>query len=240
LNKAFVNQVHVSVYSILQEEHDEITGIHGSLNKTIKGIRNLVDADVQVQIACPLTKINYRSVRLLKEWASNTGILCAFDPIITAKVDGDRSTINLRLGQAELDELYDNNTYSTVIFPNTINTSDASTTEIATFRPDQENLPICGAGSSMVFISAYGNVLPCVALPLDAGNIRDRSLKDIWNNSAVLEKVRSLTFEKFNTCIKCDKIEYCMRCPGVFYSDTGNIQMPSPAICLLANYAKKI
>ena len=239
LKKAFVAEVHVSMYSLLADEHDAITGVPNSLSKTLIGIENLRDADVKVHIACPLTKINYRSVKQVKEFALKIGAKCGFDPVITAKVNGDKSPINLRLGITELDQLYKSHIYSEIIFPHLLNTSDVSSTGAATLSEQETNLPICGAGSSMVCISAYGDVIPCVALPLTAGNIREKSLKEIWTTSPVLKEVRSLTFDKFTKCIDCDKITVCTRCPGVFYSDSGSASIPSQAICLVAGYSKK-
>jgi len=162
LKKAFVAEVHVSMYSLLADEHDAITGVPNSLSKTLIGIENLRDADVKVHIACPLTKINYRSVKQVKEFALKIGAKCGFDPVITAKVNGDKSPINLRLGITELDQLYKSHIYSEIIFPHLLNTSDVSSTGAATLSEQETNLPICGAGSSMVCISAYGDVIPCV------------------------------------------------------------------------------
>ena len=194
LKKAFVVEVHVSIYSLLADEHDAITGVPGSLNKTLIGVENLRAAGLEVNIACPLTKINYRSAKQVKEFALKIGANCGFDPAITAKADGDKSPINLRLGTTELDQLYKSKIYSEIIFPHLLNTSDTSSTGVATLSKQETNLPVCGAGSSMVCITAYGDVIPCVALPLAAGNIREKSLKEIWETSAVLKEARSLTF----------------------------------------------
>jgi len=38
----------------------------------------------------------------------------------------------------------------------------------------------CNAGHKMVYIDACGEVSPCVFTPMTFGNIRDRSLKDIF------------------------------------------------------------
>jgi MoaA/NifB/PqqE/SkfB family radical SAM enzyme len=38
----------------------------------------------------------------------------------------------------------------------------------------------CNAGNKMVYIDACGEVSPCVFTPMTFGNIRDRSLKEIF------------------------------------------------------------
>jgi MoaA/NifB/PqqE/SkfB family radical SAM enzyme len=40
--------------------------------------------------------------------------------------------------------------------------------------------PGCGAGSEKLAVTAYGDVLPCVAIHVTFGNIRERPLREIW------------------------------------------------------------
>jgi len=240
LKKAFVIEVDVSLYSLLPHEHDSITGIPGSLAKTLRGIECLAEAGLKIHIACPLTTINYKAVTRIKQFALEIGATCGFDPVITAKVDGNKSPLSIRIGRVELEELCKDGTYSGIIFPHLSNTSDRSATMITIPSEKEIDLPICGAGSSMVFVSAYGDVFPCVALPINAGNIRSDSLTNIWKTSPVMREVRSLTPDKFIACQHCDKIGVCLRCPGIFFTDTGSAVVPSQAICLIANYSQQV
>jgi radical SAM protein with 4Fe4S-binding SPASM domain len=69
----------------------------------------------------------------------------------------------------------------------------------------------CGAGRSTLGIEADGAIKGCPSLPTDAwtgGNIRDNSLKDIWERSAPLRYTRDRTVD--------DLWGYCRTC---YYAD---------------------
>ncbi|GAB4212069.1 MAG: GDL motif peptide-associated radical SAM/SPASM maturase [Sandaracinaceae bacterium] len=69
----------------------------------------------------------------------------------------------------------------------------------------------CGAGRSTLGIEADGSIKGCPSLPTEAwvgGNIRDHSLKDIWERSAPLRYTRDRTVE--------DLWGYCRTC---YYAD---------------------
>ena len=50
----------------------------------------------------------------------------------------------------------------------------------------------CLAGQLICLIDVDGNVLPCSYFPLSAGNIREQSFKDIWENSKLFLDLRDL------------------------------------------------
>jgi radical SAM protein with 4Fe4S-binding SPASM domain len=69
----------------------------------------------------------------------------------------------------------------------------------------------CGAGRSTLGIEADGSIKGCPSLPTDAwvgGNIRDHSLKDIWERAEPLRYTRDRTVE--------DLWGYCRTC---YYAD---------------------
>ena len=84
-------------------------------------------------------------------------------------------------------------------------------------------------GNGIVFVSHLGQVYPSGFLPLEAGNIRQSSLKDIYQNSEVFKMVRDVDhFEG-----KCGDCEYRRICGGSrarAYAHTGNAAGSDP-IC---------
>src|SRR5436190_9925817 len=90
-----VRQVDISIYSADPAVHDRVTKIPGSLERSLQGAVMLRDAGVTVKLNCPLMKQNVGQYKDIRALAERLGILCGFDPMITAKNDGDRSPIAL-------------------------------------------------------------------------------------------------------------------------------------------------
>jgi radical SAM protein with 4Fe4S-binding SPASM domain len=88
----------------------------------------------------------------------------------------------------------------------------------------------CGAGCSTLGIEADGSIKGCPSLPTDAwtgGNIRDASLRDIWERSAPLRYIRDRTVDDlWGYCRTCYYAEACMAgCTWtgfVFFRKPGN------------------
>jgi len=76
-------------------------------------------------------------------------------------------------------------------------------------------------GNGIVFVSHLGQVYPSGFLPLEAGNVRKQSLKEIYQNSEVFRQVRDV--DSFDG--KCGRCEYRRICGGSrarAFAHTGN------------------
>lgn len=68
----------------------------------------------------------------------------------------------------------------------------------------------CLAGSGVCFISHNGTVQPCGYLPVPAGNLRQQSFKDVWENSELFRQLRDPDLLSG----KCGECEYKVSCSG--------------------------
>jgi AdoMet-dependent heme synthase len=225
LRELGVRQVDVSVYSAEAAVHDWVTKIPGSLARTLAGVRLLRAAGLTVKLNCPLMKQNVGNYKAVQALAAELGALCGFDPMITAKNDGDRSPVALRVNGEEL---------RTVLQDPALNPacgtahSDASSPDGE--RTDLDEVP-CGAGHNACYISAYGDVMPCVAMPIACGNVRDEPFSEIWHRSPEMMRVRAIRIRDLHTCSSCAASAFCSRCPGQALVETGDLHGPSPANC---------
>lgn len=80
----------------------------------------------------------------------------------------------------------------------------------------------CSCARSICGIGATGIVYPCIGAPIESGNLREKTLKDIWENSHEFKKIRNLKQGDFKSCVDCDVIEFCSRSSGSVYINTGN------------------
>ncbi|HVQ25650.1 MAG TPA: radical SAM protein [Planctomycetota bacterium] len=220
LRELGVRQVDVSIYSVEPAVHDAVTKIPGSLERSLAGIERLRAAGVSVKINCPLMRSNVAGYRDVRALAERLGAACGIDPMITARNDGDPSTVRLRIGRADLARVLRDPVLSPEPLP----------TEIPDVRPDLDDIA-CGAGHNACYVSAYGDVMPCVALPLACGNIRETPFGEIWADSRRMREVRSIRVRNLHTCAGCEAAAFCTRCPGQALVEDGDLYGPSRAAC---------
>ncbi|UCH80192.1 MAG: radical SAM protein [Nitrospiraceae bacterium] len=85
----------------------------------------------------------------------------------------------------------------------------------------------CIAGQVIALIDVDGNVLPCSYFPKYAGNVREQSFKDIWENSDLFKDLRD--FKKYkNKCGACEFINVCGGCRARAYSVSGDYLEEEP------------
>ena len=220
LRELGVRQVDVSIYSVEPDIHDAVTKIPGSLARSLAAIERLVALGVGVKINCPLMRNNVGGYRAVRALAQGLGVPCGFDPMISARNDGDTAPVLLRIGRANLKRVLADTALNPAPLP-------ASSPAV---RPDLDE-PLCGAGHNACYVSAYGDVTPCVALPIVCGNIRETPFAEIWRDSHDLRRVRSIRVRDLHTCSGCTASAFCTRCPGQALVEDGDLYGPSSAAC---------
>ena len=96
----------------------------------------------------------------------------------------------------------------------------------------------CSGGTSSLVINADGNVLLCEQVPNEppfiVGNLRSRSILDVWNSDRLLGAVHPEQ-EKFEgtACFDCDEFDECHTSLGRCFRDAlmcfGTCYAPPPA-----------
>ncbi len=85
----------------------------------------------------------------------------------------------------------------------------------------------CLAGQLICLIDVDGNVLPCSYFPLSAGNVREKSLEEIWNNSSLFKELRDFSSYK-GSCGACEYIRVCGGCRARAYAVSGDYLAEEP------------
>lgn len=212
-------RVELSIYGADSDTHDGVTGVRGSFNRSVSAARLVRERGIKVVLKCPLMKENVTKYGGVVELSKSLGANCKFDPIITPKNDGSREPLSHRLGGEELLEPI----RELGLYPRAP-------------RPINENGRelLCDAGVTTCSISPYGDVYPCVQLPMLLGNLREESFREIWRNSTVLSELKALKNSDLASCQVCDLSPYCSRCLGLALSEDGDLLGPSKACCQLA------
>src|SRR3989442_1789253 len=218
-----VRQVDISIYSADPAVHDWVTKVPGSLERSLEGAALLRHAGVTVKLNCPLMKQNVGQYKEIRALAERLGVLSGFDPMITAKNDGDTSPVKLRITRKDLMQVLQDPALNP-------HRGNREACESPSARQDLDDLP-CGASHNACYISAYGDVMPCVAMPIACGNVRDEPFEEIWLRSPNMLRVRAIRIRDLHTCMACAASQFCTRCPGHALVETGDLRCPSPASC---------
>ena len=88
-----------------------------------------------------------------------------------------------------------------------------------------------------VMIQSNGEVNPCMLLQVKLGNIREQSIRSIWEYSPVLAKLRQRELLK-GECAECAHRGTCSGCRGRAYEEIGDMMATDPG-CWLAPWPEK-
>jgi radical SAM protein with 4Fe4S-binding SPASM domain len=236
LRELGVRRIQISIYSAEPAVHEAITKIRGSFERSIAAIRFLQSQKLNVKIACPLMKQNLTAYRGVQALAEELGVPYVLDLTITPKMDGDSSILALRIPARELLPVLQS-PQPHAAPSNPIHTPQAvitgSTSSSGIESQTYEDIP-CSAGHNSCYISPYGDVLPCVQMPVAAGNLRRRPFREIWFGSNEMNRVRAIRESQLPVCSACSIRQFCERCPGLALMEGGDLRGAYERACELA------
>lgn len=193
-----ISEFSTSVFSLDSSIHDSITGIPGSLKLTLKNIMLMKAYKIPVKIKTPLMKDNKYSYKELYKYCKRNGFEYLASPIIFSKSDGDKTTHLLRIDESDLIS----------IVPD-IDTISKKRKHL--YNYDQPCAAICYGFS----LDCKGDVYPCNSLYYKIGNIFEKSVSYIWDESQALKDIKKITKKDLHKCIECSLVDICERCPGL-------------------------
>ena len=210
-----------SVYSGIPEEHDEITGVKGSFQKTLDTIKKVKAAGgILITIKTPVMTPTLNGLPAVQALCKELDVLSEITYFISATNHGNISPTKLRLGTIDK--------YKQVIRLK----KDKKISE--DFQQRNIHDKICGTGRISLSVNPYGEVFPCNGFSYRLGNVKDTPISEIWN-SETLRKIYQLKFEQLgNKCVNCLYRDDCIYCLGSALAENGNIFIPVEESCKIA------
>ncbi len=202
LNELELMDAEISLYGYQALEHNFITTIENSFEKTIQGITNLRKQNIPVQINFIVHKKNYRSIDQMKILAENLDCQYSFTTDITKRYDNSDCREELKIGHDEITFILKNNPD---FFP----------------ASGKYESYTCACAKTVFGVASNGDVYPCIGAPIISGNLYHESFESIWRNSIEFNKIRQLENSDFKNCQTCDLNESCDRSSGSAFSNHG-------------------
>lgn len=197
--------VQTSLYSMNASEHDAITKMAGSFNKTKEALLKLYDLNIPVQISCPIMKENKRSFIDVVKWGEELGISVAVEPQIFGSYDHSQRNLAHRLSIEEISDALN------------LELENGAFEDLKRNAEEKESLEpndsVCSICRYSICIAASGQVYPCVGWQSNViGDLNKQSLKDIWETSEKIKYLRSIKRSRFTKCLTCKDRGYCTVC----------------------------
>ena len=225
----------VSIYSQIEEAHDKITRVPGSLRKSIKFVEKLSEYGMAMNLKCVIMQPNLKTYRSVKELATKYGAVPQFEVCVSPSNEGDMcAPRNLRLTEDQLYVVLRDDNIPLYVGPEAPNFGGQS--RLMTVNA-------CGAGDSTFCITPEGNVQVCCSFPASLGNVKEQSVSEILSGEQ-LRKWQKTTLESYVDCGRHDYCGYCNLCPGNNYVENGTPLKAAESNCFIAktryNLAQKM
>lgn len=187
-----------------KELHEKFRGIDNSFEKAVDALKMAKEDGLRTQMNVTITSQNLDTLEWNYEMAKEIGV----DRLFYRRV--------VPYGKAKINDyvLPDKKKY----YEKIINLHKLSCDELQVVIDDpilgvllnitESDHLSCGAGINSLGISSDGDIFPCIFLREKIGNIKNDSIKEVWNNSDILKKLRNRDIDKCGTC------KYKMSCGG--------------------------
>lgn len=175
LYKSGVDIIQISLDSGIMEEHDRFRNQTGAFQRAIEGMNNALAAGLKVTIVPTISHLNIRSdgIKKLISYAMQKGVLLNLSMAAPAGKWNSNSTCLLSSDDSE----YLNHLVS--YYPHV--------------RRDFETnywFYGCGAAKEKLYITPYGDVIPCPYMHISFGNVRTSPLAAIRSRMLTVNELR--------------------------------------------------
>lgn len=221
--------IEVTLYGGTRETYEKVTGIPGSFERCLAGIRLLAERRLPLKLKTVALTVNRHEIPEMEAFARGLGAGFAFDPAVNAAVDGSHGPLEYRLDPGEVLDLERGDARRRTEWRRILREAPAG---------DGESLYRCGGGINSFAIDARGNLRIC-ALSRDAGfDLRRGTFREGWDG--LLREVRSRKRSRDGPCGTCRLQPLCGICPAIGELESGDPEGPLDFFCLLGHGRARI
>ncbi len=169
--------VEVSLHGAEAATHDRATGVPGSFDAMLRGLRLLREHGLRLVLKSPLTRLNENELDGLLSLAARLDVPLRIDPRLTPRDDGDRGPLDYRASRTGRERL------------SCLQAKQGCVPEVRR----ESGGANCGSGTLTVAIGPTGDVYPCLQWKaMRLGNVRRTRLAHLWPSSPVRQHVAAL------------------------------------------------
>ena len=210
LKEAGIETVSISLDSHIPEQHDKFRGIQGSWEKAVNAIKVLRKNGVLVQVNTTVTQQNYSQIDEIMSLVEKLGVENFHLFFLVPTGRGVKIT---DISSTKYEEMI-RKTFAKIA-QRKLNVRPSCAPQFMRIAKEMglnmsRWIRGCIAGLYYCRIYPNGEITPCPYLPIKLGNIREKTFKEIWFNSEMLQTLRNFNALKG----KCGICEYRSLCGG--------------------------
>jgi radical SAM additional 4Fe4S-binding domain len=237
LKDSGVRSVTVSLDGPTAEVHDCIRRFPGLFDRAVSAIRSLVERDVRVGISFTPMLPNYREGRAVVHLAYDIG---AEAINMSEFVPAGRGAHSLALPPETLREVLNDWIEMRREYTGRISVLWHDCRVALLVPPEERDLYSgCGAGKTMARILSDGTLTPCVFLPNPVGNFRASKFHDLWQNSPLLDAIRTRRDIVTGNCSACEHKSICGGCRATSMAYYGDPMRGDPSCWIVPEAPKR-
>ncbi|HMF93763.1 MAG TPA: radical SAM protein [Vicinamibacterales bacterium] len=221
--------IEITLYGRTRDTYERLTGIPGSYEKCLRGIRVLLDRGLPLALKTVAVSTNRHEVFDMQRFAEeDLGVKFKFDSMINPRIDCSQSPLEVRLSAEEcvaLDLADARRADEWVKFAEEVRCAIER-------KPIADTIYQCGGGVSSFAIDPYGGMSICVISEAHKYNVRD-GFRAGWEQFLRRERARKVT--RPTKCAACVLKAVCGMCPANGELENGDPEAPVDWLCRTAH-----
>lgn len=215
--------IEITLYGRTRETYERLTGVPGSYDKCLRGIRLLQERNLPLKLKTVAVTINKHELFEMRRFAEEElGCEFRYDSLMSPRIDCSQSPLAVRLSPEEVVEI-----------------DIADEARLAEWRKlaADINNPVewgdavyhCGAGLSSFAVDPQGRMSACLLSHKDTYDLRVGNVAEGWES--FLGKVRARRETRPTKCRTCQLRQSCGMCPANGELENGDAESPVEFYC---------
>lgn len=223
----YPKSISFSLYGGTADVHDGITGVKGSFERTLRAVMMTKCAGIDTYIKTVVMPQNSDSLEELLKWGMRLNV----------KVTPGFAVLDTHMGRSK-----DKFRFSSVgEYRHAMEMIRCYSGEKSSAVDKTPHDMVCAVGKSSLCINPYGDVTPCLTIPVRLGNVRESSIRDIWEGSYALKEISEIRFRDLCPgCGECEWFNFCEICMGRTGGFDGKRKEIPEDTCLIARAAGQL
>ncbi len=222
--------IEITLYGANAKTHDDVTGVVGSYEQCVRGIRLLGERGLPLRLKTMALTLNSHELEGMKKVAEEEwGLEFRFDAMITPRIDCSADPLAARLSPQEVVDLDMQDPRRMAEWRRFCKICDSLVDPHRT----GDDLYSCGGGIHSFAVDPYGMLRICALSNGDGYDLRCGTFREGWED--FIPKIRQRKATRRTRCTDCGLKAMCGMCPAQGEIENGDEEEPVDFLCRVAH-----